>query len=234
MSTAGLTAAEVMNSAASLMNDTARSVYHYEAQMPYLNMALKELQEHFQLNNIPITDETSAAMTLPVGTTEIGSFEETPDLYYPQDLIEIQGAYERLSGSTDPWIPMIKREYLPHPIDDIPTDSLQYWIWQDQKMRFIGATSIRSIKLDYIKTLFPLITNQAAVLGVINGASFLHYRTAALCSLFIGENATRAESLDSYAQIALDRVTGIGTKAKQSITTRRKPFMAAYKRRSFT
>ncbi|MET0787057.1 MAG: hypothetical protein ABWY25_10160 [Paenisporosarcina sp.] len=234
MSTAGLTAANVMDATASLMNDTARSVYHYEAQMPYLNMALRELQEHFQLNNIPITDQTSAAMTLPVGTTEIGSFEETPALYYPQDLIEIQGAYERLSGSTNPWIPMLKREFLPHAIDDIPTDALQYWIWQDQKMKFIGATSIRSIKLDYIRSLFPQVTNQAALLGVIGAASFLQYRTAALCSLYIGENASRAESLDGFAQIALDRVTGIGTKAKQSITTRRKPFMSAYKRRSFT
>jgi hypothetical protein len=237
MSSTSLTAANVMDKAASLMNDTLKTVYTYAAQMPYLNMALNELDEHFQLNNIPVTNQTSAAITIPVGTTEVGPFDgEGSGVVptYPQDLIEIQGIYERLSGTTNPFIPLVKREFLPHAIDDLPTESLQYWIWEDQRIKTVGATTAREIKLDYIATIFPEITNQAAVIGVINARTFLFYRTAALCTQFIGENQSRATELNNFAVLALDRVTGIGTKAKQSITTRRKPFMAAYKRRSFT
>lgn len=226
-----------MDKSASLMNDTAKTVYTYAAQMPYLNMALSELEEHFQLNNIPVTNQTSVPITIVVGIKSINPFDGVgagPAPNYPQDLVEIQGIYERLAGTLDPFIPLVKREFLPHPIDDLPTESLQYWIWEDQRIKFIGATTNREVKIDYIKTLFPEVTNQAAVLGVINSKSFLQYRTAALCTQFIGENESRARELNDFATVALDRVTGIGTKAKQSIITRRKPFMAAYKRRSFT
>lgn len=226
-----------MDSAASLMNDTAKTVYTYAAQMPYLNMALRELQEHFQLNNVPVTNQTSAPIIVPIGTTAITPFDEegaAGTLNYPQDLIEIQGIYERLSGTTNPFIPLVKREFLPHVLDNLPTDALQYWAWENQTIKFIGALTIRDVKLDYIKTLFPRIANQAAVIGVINAESFLFYRTAALCTRFIGENPDRSGELNEFAVFALDRATGIETKARQNITTRRKPFMAAYKRRSFT
>lgn len=237
MGSTSLTAARVMDRSASLMNDTLKTTYTYDAQMPYLNMALSELQEHFQLNNIPVTDQTSAPITVLAGITEITAFDGVGagnPPHYPQDLIEIQGLYERLAGTTNPFIPLTKKEYLPHAIDDIRTEALQYWMWQDQKIKFIGATTDREVKLDYIKTIFPTVTNQAAELGVINAETFLFYRTAGLCTQFIGENASRAADLNDFAAMALDRVTGIGTKAKQSIATRRRPFMASYKRRSFT
>lgn len=237
MGSTSVTAANVMDKSASLMNDTAKTVYTYAAQLPYLNMALSELEEHFQLNNVPVTNETNTYITVPIGTTAIYASDGKgagPTPNYPSDLVAIQGVYERLSGTTNPFIPVIKREFLPHPLNDIPTDSLQYWIWENQTIKFIGATSIRQVKLDYIKSLFPEVTNQAEVIGVINSRSFLQYRTAALCTQFIGENESRATELNNFAVMALDRVTGIETKAKQSITTRRKPFMAAYKRRSFT
>lgn len=237
MSATSLTAAEVMDSSASLMNDTLKTVYTYTAQIPYLNMALKELQEHFELNNISVTSQTSTPITITTGTTAITPFDgegtgAAP--HYPQDLVEIQGIYERLAGTTNPFIPLVKREFFPHSLDDLRTESLMYWIWEDQIIKFLGATTDREVKIDYIKTLFPRITNQAAVIGVMNVETFLFYRTAALCTRFIGENPDRSEELNTYAQMSLDRVTGIGIKSKQAITTRRKPFMAAYKRRSFT
>ena len=236
MSSTSFTAADVMDKSASLMNDTAKTVYTHAAQLPYLNIALAEIEEHFQLNNISITNETSVPIVVPVGTTlitpedGIGS-DVTP--HYPTNLVEIQGLYERASGSTDPFIPMVKREYLPSAINDLPTDSLQYWSWQNQQIRFIGALLAREVRLDYIRNLFAEITNPNDIIGVINAKSFLAFRTAALCSEFIGENKTRADSLNEFAVAAGERVTGIGIKTKQSITTRRKPFMAAYKRRSF-
>lgn len=240
MGSTSLTAASVMDKAASLMNDTAKTSYTYAAQMPYLNMALRELSEHFQLNNIPVTNETSIPITITVGIKNIrpfdgiGSSPGSGDPTYPQDLVEIQGIYERLAGSSDPFIPLTKREFLPHAIDDLPTSSLQYWIWEGQIIKFVGALTEREIKLDYIKTLFPEVTNQAALLGVIHAETFLFYRTAALVTQFIGENETRATELNNFAVLAMDRVTAISSKARQSITTRRRPFMAAYKRRSFS
>src|SRR3982751_5928426 len=102
--TTTLTAALVMDRAASLMNDTAKTVFTYAAQLPYLNMAIDELQEYFQLCNIPVTNASSAAVIVPIGTTQINPVTGAPPNdapNYPYDLVEIQGLYERLSGSTD-------------------------------------------------------------------------------------------------------------------------------------
>lgn len=238
MPTTSLTAAQVMDKAASLMNDTAKTTYTYVAQLPYLNMAFDELQELFELNNIPVTNQTpSAPIVVPIGTTAIGSVDgigvsAAPN--YPVDLIEIQGLYERLAGSQDPFIPMTQREFLPHALDNIPTSSLDYWIWENQQIRFIGALLPREVKMDYIAALFPDELGVGTIIGIMNAKTFLYYRTGALCAQFIAENPTRAEQLNAFAVLALDRVTGISIKGKQSIMTRRRPFMSAYKRRSFT
>lgn len=235
-STTDLTAAQVMDRSASLMNDTPKTVYTYVAQLPYLNMAVDELQEIFELNNIPITNQTSAFILVPVGTTQINPLTGYPPNTapnYPNDLVEIQGLYERQAGSNDPYIPMTQREFLPHAIDNLPTESLVYWIWQDQRIKFIGALLPREVKLDYIKKIFPNEMVSSSAIGVINARGFLYYRTAALCSLFIGENASRATELNGFATLALDRITGISIKGKQAIMTRRRPFMAGYKSRGF-
>lgn len=216
MGSTSLTAGNVMDKSASLMNDSAKTVYTYAAQMPYLNMALAELEEHFQLNNIPVTNQTSAAITVPALATVINAFDGAgsgPIPHYPQDLVEIQSVLARASGASTGY-------------------SLITWTWEDQKLKFPSSDQAREFQLNYIRTLFPEITNAAAVLGIINAKSFLQYRTAALCTQFIGENAQRAGELNNFAVLALDRVTGIGTKAKQYLTTRRQPFMAGYKRRS--
>ena len=238
MGTTSLTAGEVMDKSASLMNDTAKTVYTHTAQLPYLQMALDELQESFELSNIPITSQTSAAVTVAIGTTSIDPVDgigsgAAPN--YPTDLVEIQQLWERLSGSTDPYVPMTQKEFIPHELDNLPTESLMYWAFMNQVIQFnpSGATTARQVKIDYIKKIFPDLITTATVIGIINARSFLQYRTAGLCSQFIGDNPSRAEELNNFAQMALDRVIGIGVKGKQSINTRRRPFMASYKRRSF-
>lgn len=238
MSAASLQAKEVMDMSASLMNDTAKAVYTYNVQIPYLNMALRELQEHFQLNNVPVTNQTeSTPITVPIGTKLISPRDglgKGPAPNYPNDLVEIRGLYERLAGTTNPFINLTKRDFLPHTIDDLPTEALMYWAWEGQVIKFIGATTPREIRIDYIRTLFPKVIDSAQELGVINAMTYLGYKTASLCAFFVGENKTRSTELGGLAELAIDRATGIGTKPRQAITTRRRPFMAGYKRRSFS
>src|SRR5262245_22448287 len=134
MATTSLTAAEVMDRSASLMNDTNKTVYTYTAQLPYLTMALDELQEAFELNNVPITNQTqSPGINVPIGTTSINPVDGVgsgPAPNYPTDLVEVQAAWERLQGSTEPFTMMYQREFLNHTINDIHTDAIMYWIWK--------------------------------------------------------------------------------------------------------
>src|SRR6516162_1563894 len=234
MSAADLLASEVMDRAASLLNDTAKNIYTYVAQLPYLNIAVQELQEEFELSNIPITEETSAIIWVAAGVSAItynaAGTPQNPTL--PSDMVEPAQLWERQHG-IDPFIPMTKRDYIPHYLEDIESEQFIYFVWQDQQIRFLPAVQDNDIKIDYIKQLFNIITDRDTQINIINSRTFLEYRTAALCAEFIERNLTSAQGLNNYAIMGMDRAKGIGIKGKQTIVTRRRPFRAGYKKRGW-
>jgi len=230
MSTTSLTAAEVMDRSAALMNDPAKTDYTYVTQLPYLNMAIDELVELLEESNSSPTNTTSAVITLPIGANKLTPLEHPDVPHYPMDLIEIQSIGERGTGTNDAFLELGRREFLQaFP----PSNSLLFWVWEDQMIKFNpnGAFSARDIQLKYVRQAIQLAVNETSVIGTINARSYLSYKTAALCAMFIGENETRAEVLNGQAEFAIERLTGISNKGRQQIMTRHRPFRAAYKAR---
>jgi hypothetical protein len=221
-------AGDVMDRAAILLNDTAKSIFTYTIQIPYVNVALDELQETMELNNIPMTNELSAVIPITTVMTDIGG---TTGPALPIDLIEIQGLYERLTGTVDSFLEMTRAEFLP--LISVLTSSLIYWSWIGQTIQFIGANTNRDVKIKYIGARLAAVTLSTTPITMFNSKSFLSYRTAALCAEFMGENPTRALELNNYAVMAMDRLLGINTKGKQAIAARHRPFMAGYKARGY-
>lgn len=230
MSTTSLTAGEVMDRSAALMNDPDKTDYTYMAQLPYLNMAIDELVESLEESNSSPTNMTSPPIIIPVGTSKITPPEHIDTPHYPADLIEVQGIGERGLGSLDPFIPLGRRDFL----QAFPTSqSLIFWFWEDQTIKFNpnGALGPREIQIQYVRQPFTLAASEFSVIGVINARSYLSYKTAALCAFYIGENPTRAEGLNDQAEQALERLSGINNKGRQFTMTRHRPFRAAYKAR---
>jgi hypothetical protein len=222
------TPAQIMLRSAALMNDSTRAVYTDEVVLPYLNMALDELQEYYELNNVPTTNITSITLTVPANTSVIG-YTTTPAL--PSDLIEIQSLYESEVGN-NAWALMLPKSYIHDTKDQI--SAFITYTWGNNKINLIAANKDIDLKIDYVASLFPtdiLISQINTDLPFKNIKSYLAYKTAALCSFYIGENETRSNELNGLAQLALDRSLGISTKSRQSILTRRRPFRAAYKSR---
>jgi hypothetical protein len=216
-----MTAGDVMDRSAALLNDRARSKFTYVAQLPYLNMALDELLEALEENDIPITRELSRVEDIAIGTTTIT---------VPTDLVEIVEIAERDDGgSADEWIPMERTRFLPDGLTQI--SELRYWTFQDQEIRTLGATAAREVQIKYIAKIQTPFANENDVITIINSRSFLVYRNAGLCAEFIGENPTRASSLNDFAGAALDRMLSVNIKPEQVVPVKRKPFMFAYKRR---
>ncbi len=215
----------------SLQNDTAQDQYNNASCLPYLNMALDELQEIFEQNNVPVTNQTSAVIAVASTTsvTEIG-FSTVPAL--PSNLIEIQQLWESITGQAQ-WIPMTRKEFMPHYLELVQINQFIFWVWKDQKINLPPSSQTNDIKIDYVKSIFntPIVIADINVdLDVLNVKTYLGYKTASLCSMFIGENETRAAVLNGQAEEALSRVIGINTKGRQAITIRRRPFRAGYKR----
>jgi hypothetical protein len=232
-----MTYAEDMAASAALLNDQQRQTFTDAVLLAYLNIARNELQEIFELNNIPVTKETSAVITVPAGTTVI-EIEPDPIViigtpYYPPDLIEIERLWESPTGQNS-WYPVTKRDYLIQSEINNLVSVFGEWAWMDQEIRILASGAIIDLKIDYIKSLFlPLAIGDIAESNIIlNTDTFLQYRVAGLASEFIDENGARAQALNSYGLMALDRSLGISTKGRQSIVTRRRPFRSSYKNRS--
>jgi hypothetical protein len=222
------TPAQVMLRSAALLNDSVRSVYTDEVVLPYLNMALDELQEYYELNNVPITNNQSATITVPKGISAIG-YATTPAL--PVDLIEIQNLYESEVGQSA-WALMLPKTFLHQTKDQI--SAFIIYAWGQNQLNLIAANKDIDLKIDYVASLFPTDLAIGSIntdYPIKNIKSYLAYKTAALCSRYIGENETRSNELNGLAQLALDRSLGISTKSRQSILTRRRPFRAGYKSR---
>jgi hypothetical protein len=229
-----LLASDVMDRAAALLNDPKRTDYTYEAQLPYLNMAIDELVENLEESNSTPTNLT-VRLVIPTGMDRVfpleGSGSAGPDtVYYPSDLVEIQEIGERAVGTEDPFFPMKRCEFLP---TTPPNSSLLYWSWENQCIQFNrkGALAPREIELKYVRSSTLQVTSEHSVIPSINARSYLSYKTAALCSMFIGENETRAGVLNAESEKALERLQGINNKGRQNIVTRHRPFRAGWKSR---
>lgn len=222
---------EVITIVAALMNDAAQTQYTNAECLPFLNLALSELQEIFELNDIPITHETSATITIPTGVDRLG-FDTTPAL--PSDLIEIIQLWESDNGQNR-WFPVDKKDFIPHYLQDNTAVSRFFvWEWKHGRIHVIPANTPIDLKIDYNASMFNLpikIKDINVNLPFTNIGTFLDYKTAALCAMFIAENETRAMALDSSSGAALSRALGIPIKGMQSIVTRRRPFRAAFKQR---
>lgn len=220
-------AAWIMDDSASYLNDNAKAVFTYAAQLPYLRTAFRELEELYQANNVPVTNAQVENLIIEVGETDIGGPTGPP---LPVNFIEPIQLFERTQGSNTDFIMMIHKEFLP--TYNTPLNFLTYWSFENQIIKFIEATAIIEVRLRYVAKSFENIVDENSMIRITNTRTFLGYRTAALCAEFIGENAERAQSLNIMAQLAVDRILNITTKGRQNIATRRRPFLAGYKNRT--
>lgn len=228
------TPAEIIDMAASLQNDTAQDVYTDAACLPYFNMALRELQEIFELNNVPVTNQVSAVLPVAAGVSTI-KYQGTVPLI-PSDLIEIRRLWESPTGLNQ-WTEVFEKEFIPQYWENGNTISqFLIYAWIANEIKLIAANADNDLKIDYMRSLFSAVPIGAVEmeLGVHfkNIFTYLGFETAALCSMFIGENETRASALEQKANASLNVSVGISTKGRQSIVTRRRPFRSSYKRRN--
>lgn len=234
MSSTAVSAGQVMDRVAILLNDPNKTDYTYLVILPYLNMAIDELVESMEEANNSPTNSTSTVITIPVGVTRITPTED-PTVgipHYPDNLVEIQEIGERNAGTQDRFIRMERKEFLSV---NPPNNSLLYWIWEEQQIKFNsqGALSIRDVQIKFVSNGIPYAVDQNSIITMINSRAYLSFKTAAFCARFIGENETRAQVLDGQALEALERTTTISNKGRQEIMTRHRPFRAGYKSRGW-
>lgn len=219
-----------MDLSAAALNDVDKTTYGYDTQIPYLRLALQELQEIYELNSLPVSERTSSAIPVNAGIDRI-IFNAPSQPRLPDNLIEPEQLWER-ARDFDPFIPMTRKDYLPHSLEGVQTNQFIYWVWQNNEIQLLSSNADNDIKIDYIGSLFPKYVQSDTIIPVINAQNYLAYKTAELISDMVEHNMERAQTNAGRALMSLDRITGITIKSKQSIMTRRRPFRASYKRAS--
>lgn len=232
MSTTAVSASQIMDRVANLLNDPNKTDYTYIVVQPYLNMAIEEYSETMEESNSSPTNQT-VVISVPVGQSVIYPGEAAGAVpKYPTDLTEIQEVSERMGGSADSFVRMDRKEFISlFP----PNTSLLYWTWENQQIKFNpnGALTDREIQLRYVAQATPYVLSPNDGVAAINARAFLAFKTAAFCALFIGENENRAKALDDLAAASLERAVAISNKGRQQIMTRHRPFRAGYKARGW-
>jgi len=224
MSSLFINAGQVMDTVAPLLNDPAKTDYTYITMLPYLNIAIGELNELLEESNVGVTNDISPVYIVKAGVNILTN--------PPHDMIEIQELGERQRGTNDSFIALPRREF---PDALPPSRSLLFWCWKRSEIMFNlnGATTDRDVQLKYTRRPFWGAQNELSIIGNVSAHMFLTYKTAALCAQFVGENETRAMILQVQAEKALERIIGISNKGKQQIMTRHRPFRAGYKSRGY-
>jgi hypothetical protein len=226
-----LTAGQVMDRAASIMNNPSKSVYPYSVQLPYLNMALQDLQEFYEQNEIPVVATGSAAIPVPAGTDHL-AFADSGTTRLPDDLIEPSVLWERQAG-INPYTIMTRVDFLDQALAGQEINQFIWYVWEENQIKFFAANQDNEIKMNYIRNLFVTVDDPTDIIAITNGIGYLANRTARHLCYFIAENPTRGDVLNNDAIGSLDRLLSIGTKGRQQIITRRRPFRAGYKRGTF-
>ena len=234
--TPNLTAGEVMDRAAVLMNDPAKTDYTYITLLPHLNIALDELKASLADNQSGISIGNALPLVVPKGTAAIWPpdypFQPPTVLKYNVDITDIQEIVERrVGGGENEWTLMTRLEF--HPLHE-PMDILGSWAWEQRAIKFgpKGAKTDREIRIKYI--IFEermTAVDETTIIGHADLRPYLSFKTAALAAMFIGENPERAGLLEAQASEALDRIMSIQNKGRQNVMTRHRPFRANYKLR---
>jgi hypothetical protein len=222
---------QILNRTRVHLNDVGRKKFTNEVLLPHLWTAIEELDQVLAENDIDVTEEVSVNLDVPANTKRIAFTGTTPTL--PVDLISVFMVEEKPDGASDSQFREMKHPPRLSVREPLPT--LEEWVWKEQELKFVGASQAVDIRLTYVKGMpLPAATGtvttalETTEIPFARGLPFLSYKTAALASLIIDKNVTRAEVLHESAEVAFHRAINEAVKNQQDNPIRRR----AYSRRA--
>ena len=177
-------ASEVLDQSASLLNDSAKTLYTYTAQLPYLQKANEDLEKKLAIYGAPQQRKDATIITLDAGETSL-------DL--PSDFLLPIRLFEKNRGeASNNWTPLVEKDW---PTENaVQTVYLGQWAFRNNAILFIGSTVDKDIRLEYWRNL-AVITSSSSTEDFAAAKGYLAARTAELCARYIGMNDVIADKL---------------------------------------
>lgn len=215
------TAGDVMNLSAALNNDRFKRLFSDEVQLPFLKMANDDLDIELIDNGIP-EQKVICEVTVLKNTENV----TLPCAFFLPIALE-----QRISTSTDDdaFIPITEKIIEP---SMSATANIQYWTFRNNKIYITPSTEDKTVRVEFYRSL-TTIADSSTVEEVNKAQNYLAFRTAALCSEFIGGNKARADSQNMQAIIYRETLISALIKNGQANRVRRKPFRRFASNRRF-
>lgn len=196
-----------------LLNDPNGAIYPDVAMYPVMNKCYKELQTKLTRMGIPTIKEVDDQIIVPANTKAL-----IEGGLLPPNLILPVWLGERAVGSTLRYEPMSERSWDPNMG---PANQLIYWVWREDQIKFVGATTDRDVMIRYKKSLNK-IQDANSEIPILNCEVWLAQRTAAVAAGTIGSNPTRAKMLNDDLIYIWDDFCGTLVHKDQSRPVRRR------------
>lgn len=210
--------------ARSFLNDflggTNSTLWPDTALLPFVPYAHRQLQIELNLNGIPVIKDRTALITVAAGVTDLSA---TGSNQQPSNLVTPIAMKEKATGSdVTNYTPLQIVDFIP---DNLQDGMLHYYCWENEKILFIGSTSIRDVYIKYRGSLTPPSASNQTI-GFIFGEQYLGPRIAGLAAASVGANDS-AGMLENLANTSIDKIVRMNIKTDQKLPARRIPFRRA-------
>jgi len=209
-------ASEVMDEAASLMNDTGKLTWGYTQLLPYMQRAYRTLELNLFLNGVRSLKEVSLVIPVSLGAVEI---------ILPQDFVQPISMGERAQGTSDGFVPVTESDWELDP----QSNGICYWNWREDALKINAPKTAREVSLRYRKGLSTIVGENSNI-SIPMSKSYLSAKTAANASAFGAANMERAGVLNSEAADCLNMLINSEIRNQQGLKFRRRPY--GYTRRA--
>lgn len=211
-----MTAGDVMDRAAALLNDSAKSIYTYTVQIPFLKQVLKTFEGECYDLGLPKVYKWSGDLTVTAGQTDLDTAPS--DLQIPVLL------YEKTPGQTDDYY-TIMHGPAPLPPRAAISETLGEWDYIEDAVAFIACANTRSVKMYYQKTIANISDQSSTVFTGDSGSlELLALWLARDLAIIIGGSDKRGNNLEVMRQKLFDVYIGPKLGIKQAMPVRRIPY----------
>lgn len=207
------TSGSVMLRAATHLNDPSQLVWTSGVMLPFLNMALGELDDELAVHGVSPLRNESIIATVDIADTTIAM---------PVGFVEAVSLSERIRGSSDFWREVDEVRWIDRNLTT-QTEIVQ-WATRGQSAIEINAPqSDREVLLRYIAGITEA-TGTGTTLDYDASANYLGLLTAKNAARDGGNSSSKVSMLEPDITRARDRMLRRLVKGKQSIGVRRRPY----------
>jgi hypothetical protein len=191
--------------------------------LPFVNASLRDLNvdlidigSPLALKQTMVTLDATTDTTLDFTVATPGSGALLPsDMFAPRQL------HEKLSG--DPIQNYVEMDQTAELLPDVlATDRLRYWIWINNQIQTLGATSNRDVRITYY-FYAPLFTQASDAVPFAGAGNTLAYHGLYKCAISRGDQIAAEYAKEEYDK-AWDQFKRLQIHAKQWRPRRRFPY----------